>query len=106
MKESFLISAEPMTLSLVAEDNRTLLMVTLTLYAAIGRAGHVDRHAVSIPTFPEASVAETSESRCSIETHFQVMEGRGRIGVINDDIKHFLGPEFIKKEKKRKESSR
>jgi hypothetical protein len=26
-------------------------------------------------------------------THFQVMEGRGRIGVVNDDIEHLLGPE-------------
>jgi hypothetical protein len=34
-------------------------MVTLTLYAAIVQAGHVDRHAVSIPTFPETSADET-----------------------------------------------
>ena len=34
-------------------------MVTLTLYAAIEQAGHVDQHAVSIPTFPETSVDET-----------------------------------------------
>ena len=29
------------------------------------------------------------------------MESRGRIGVVNDDIKHLLGPEL----KKRKEGS-
>ncbi len=34
-------------------------MATLTLYAAIARAGHVDRHAVNIPTFPETSVDAT-----------------------------------------------
>jgi hypothetical protein len=27
-------------------------MVTLTLYAVIAQAGHVDQHAVSIPTIP------------------------------------------------------
>jgi hypothetical protein len=27
-------------------------------------------------------------------THFQVMEGTDRIGVVNDDIKHLLGPEL------------
>jgi hypothetical protein len=34
-------------------------MVTLTLYAAIARADHVDRHVVGIPTFPETLVDET-----------------------------------------------
>jgi hypothetical protein len=37
----------------------------------------------------------------SISTYFQVMEGRDGIGVVNDDIKHLLGPEL----KKRKEGS-
>lgn len=34
-------------------------MVTLTLYAMIAQAGHVDRHAVGIPTFPETLVDES-----------------------------------------------
>jgi hypothetical protein len=33
----------------------------------------------------------------SISTYFQVMEGRDRIGVVNDDIKHLLGPELKKR---------
>lgn len=76
-------------------------MVTLTLYAAIAQAGHVDRRAVSIPTYPETSVDNTLVSKCSIQTYFEVMECSGRIGVINDDIKHLLGPELNKKKRVR-----
>lgn len=58
MKESFLISAEIRTFCSATENHRKIPMVTLTLYAAISQAGHVDQHAVSIPTIPEILVDE------------------------------------------------
>jgi hypothetical protein len=32
------------------------------------------------------------------------MEGRGRIGIVNDDIKHLLGPELKKRKEKKLQS--
>jgi hypothetical protein len=95
VKESFLISSEPMIFCSAKENHKAISMVTLTLYAAIAQAGHVDQHVVSIPTFPRHQVDEKQKSRDGrFQTYFQVMEGRNRIGVVNDDIKHLLGPEF------------
>jgi hypothetical protein len=70
------------------------LMIPLTLYVELERAGRADRHVVNIPGSTPQLIR--CEDRMIRFTYLEIVECMSRIGIINDDIEHLFSSETNK----------